>query len=220
MKFYPFFHFLENLKQNNSREWFKANKKTYQEAVNQPFEDLLEKVLCRMGKEDADFTELEVKNCVFRIHRDVRFSKNKDPYKLNRSALITPFGKKGMADKGFYFEMGLENIRFYAGLYQPSKEEINSIRHAICIHKNEFKQIYLETNFQAAFKEIRGEKNKRIPTEFIEDSKIEPLIFNKQWYIFKDFDRIELEDPDFVDKLIDTYRISLPFQTFLQTHRI
>lgn len=220
MNFKPLFHFLEELKRNNSRDWFKSNKSTYERDVKKPFEDLVHDILLQIATMDKDFSDLEVKNCIFRIHRDVRFSKNKDPYKVHMSALITPFGKKGMSDKGFYFEMGVENIRFYAGMYQPSKEEVYNIREAIGNELGTFKKLYTDTTFIKTFQEIRGEKNKRISPEFKDQSDKEPLLFNKQWYIFKDFSREETSESQFVNTLLETYRISLPLQNFLQTNRL
>ena len=213
-----FFSFFKQLEEHNTREWFKANKSRFDLSVKEPFENFVQDLIQKIQKVDSDFSELTAKECIFRIHRDVRFSKDKSPYKLHMGALISPSGKKGMADKGFYLEVGLENIRLYTGLYQPSKETIELVRDEILMNHITFKKICDNKNFKTCFGSIRGDKNKRLSKEIMEFSSTEPLILNKQWYVFKDFTQIESNDSNFSNQLIEVYKISLPFQKFLQKH--
>ena len=214
-----FFSFFKQLEEYNTREWFKANKSRFDSCVKEPFENFIQDLIQKIQKVDSDFSELTSKECIFRIHRDIRFSKDKSPYKLHMSALISPLGKKGMTEKGFYLEVGLDNIRLYTGLYQPSRESIESVRKEIQFSHNDFKKIYENKEFKACFGKILGDKNKRLSKEFMDFSSTEPLILNKQWYVFKDFSRNESYKANFCEKLIEFYIISLPFQQFLQKHK-
>ena len=85
--------FLTFLKKNNSKEWFEANRKRY-EAAKEDVQNITDKLIKSIGKHDGDIAELQVKECTFRINRDVRFSKNKSPYKSNISAIFSKGGKK------------------------------------------------------------------------------------------------------------------------------
>jgi uncharacterized protein (TIGR02453 family) len=93
--------FLKDLKKNNTKEWFDANRKVY-EAAKQDFEMLVQEVISQHGKKDEEIASLKPKDCMFRINRDIRFSKDKSPYKTNFGAFINRGGKKSIY-AGYYF---------------------------------------------------------------------------------------------------------------------
>src|SRR5881296_1954324 len=93
--------FLKDLKKNNTKEWFDANRKVY-ESAKQDFENLVQTVITQYCKKDNDIASLKPKDCMFRINRDIRFSKDKSPYKTNFGASINKGGKKSML-AGYYF---------------------------------------------------------------------------------------------------------------------
>ena len=139
--------------------------------------------------------QIEAKEAIFRINRDIRFSKDKTPYKLNNSAIISKMGRKDKNYPGIYIEFSPDKLRFYGGVYIPDTKQIQKIREAIINKGDEFNRILNDKDFQSKFGEIRGEKNKRIPKEFRELAKTQPMLFNKQWYYFAELPpKIILQD--------------------------
>src|ERR1700749_2793501 len=92
--------FLKDLKKNNTREWFEKNRKAY-EYAKEDFASLINSVIAQLGKKDKTIASLTAKECVYRINRDVRFSKNKAPYKNNMAASLIRNGKKSVF-AGYY----------------------------------------------------------------------------------------------------------------------
>ena len=107
-----FLDFFKELAGNNHKDWFDLNRKRYEANIKKTFEVFITDLITQINKHDEKI-EITYKEAIFRINRDVRFSKNKEPYKLNRSAIISPKGKKDKAFPGLYLEMGPEHYRIY-----------------------------------------------------------------------------------------------------------
>src|SRR5262245_24791864 len=121
--------FLRDLKKNNNKEWFDSNRKTY-EAARKDFEAFLEKVLNKLSQSDDSIKNLKPKDCLFRINRDIRFSKDKSPYKTNFGAYINRGGKKSIYG-GYYFHCEPEQAFVGGGLWQPLPPELKKVRQEI-----------------------------------------------------------------------------------------
>src|SRR5271163_1081593 len=120
--------FFKALAFHQSREWFEANRATYESAVKGPMGDLVEDVAERLGKARVPIKG-DRKSSVFRIHRDVRFSSNKDPYKTNAGVALTRSGAK--SDPGvLYFHLSPEECFFAAGFYLPEPDQLGRLRSA------------------------------------------------------------------------------------------
>jgi uncharacterized protein (TIGR02453 family) len=211
-----FFSFFKKLAANNNKDWFDSNKKWYESAVKQPFENLVAELLSEMAKLDKSYANVQPKDCIFRINRDVRFSADKRPYKLNRSALISSGGKKDMHSKGFYLELGPEECGIYAGVYMAEKPHLNAIRSLIAANGKAFRDIISDKNFVSNFGEIQGEAQKRLDPEFKAAAEKEPLIFNKQFYVKHVFSEKEATSDKLVSHLIKVAKASEPLQNFLE----
>lgn len=196
--------FFKELAPNNHKDWFDINRKRYEANVKKAFEVFITDLIAAIKKHD-DKIEITYKESIFRINRDVRFSKNKEPYKLNRSAIISPKGRKDKAFPGLYLEMGPEYYRIYGGVYQPDKEQLYAIRETIVSDPKIFKKLVTAKKFQGTFGEIRGDKNKIIPKEFRELAEDTPLIFNKQFYWFTEFEPELIESEDLLEKTMEVY---------------
>jgi uncharacterized protein (TIGR02453 family) len=183
-----FSQFFIDLAPNNNKEWFDINRKRYEVSVKDAFKNFVQHLINELAQTNAAFAELEAKDCIFRINRDIRFAKDKSPYKMMVSALISPNGKKSKKADGFYMELGPEHIRVYGGLYELDKEELYTVREAIARDLGVFQQAYKDSLFSAVYQELKGEKNKILPKEFQTAAQQEPLIFNKQWYFYTDLD--------------------------------
>lgn len=209
-----FLKFFIELAPNNHKDWFDLNRKRYEKSVKEPFKDFVEHIIKEIAKTDASFKDLEAKDCIFRINRDIRFSKDKTPYKMNVSAVVTPEGKKSKAVNGVYFEFGPEHVRVYGGVYEIDKDDLLTVREGIANDLKGFQEAYSNPRFKKVFGTILGEKNKVLPKELKEAAEKEPLIFNKQWYFYAQFDAETVLDPKLDQLLLDCFEAGKPVEHY------
>ena len=208
-----FLKFFQELSKNNQREWFHANKKSYETHVKNPFKSFVQIIIDKVQAIDPTVV-IAPKDAIFRINRDIRFSKDKTPYKTNVSAAISAGGRKDHSRPGIYFEMGAENFGIYIGVYMPDKTQLQNIRESIVTNPKEFEKILKDKKFKKYWGEIHGEKNKRVPKEFKEDIITQPLIANKQFYVMTKFDADKILDPKLDKIIIDHYLAAKPMGDF------
>lgn len=146
------FHFLQNLSENNHKEWFDQNRKWY-DTVKTDYLSLAENLLFEMSKSDQSLKNVDVKKCIFRINKDVRFSKDKSPYKTALGIILTPFGKK-MFLGGYYIH--LENNQSFVGggLYMPPNDIVKKVRNEIITYSDEFLRIVKHKDFVGSYGDI------------------------------------------------------------------
>lgn len=209
-----FLKFFIELAPNNHKDWFDQNRKRYENFVKEPFKDFVTHLIAQLAQKDPVFKELEAKDCIFRINRDIRFSKEKSPYKLQVSAVVAPEGKKSKAVNGVYFELGPEKMRVYGGIYEIDKDDLLTVREGIAKNPAAFKKAYNDPAFKGVFGDIRGEKNKIIPKELKEAAEKESLIFNKQWYFFTEFEPETILRDDLDQLILDCYAAGRPVEEF------
>ena len=209
-----FIQFFKDLAANNNRDWFAENKKHYENTVKKPFEVFITDMISKIKKDDAE-VQIEAKDAIFRIYRDIRFSKDKTPYKIQVSAIISPGGRKDMLTPGMYLELGPEHVRIYGGVYRPGKDELYSLRSHIINHNGEFNKLLKEKKFVEMYGEIRGEKNKIIPKEFKEEAQNQPLLFNKQFYYFGEMPPEVVLEEDLINRVYAYYKAAKPMKNFL-----
>ena len=191
--------FFTELDQNNHKEWFDANRKRYEKSVKKPFENFVRRMI-ELVQTDDKTVVVEPKNCMFRINRDIRFSKDKTPYKTNRSAAISRNGRKEMGIPGLYFHFGHKSIGIYGGCYMPDKEMLADIRYQIANDLEGFEAAISDKNFQKMWGTVHGKKNKVIPKDLKEIAEKLPLIYNKQFYY-----GVELPAENVLRKDLDAY---------------
>ena len=149
--------FLKNLKKNNNKVWFDQNKEKYL-AARADFENFVTALLEKMISFDPDLKDLQAKNCMFRINRDVRFAKNKTPYKINLSAMFAKGGKKSV-NAGYYFHLQPGNGSFAGGgLWMPEAVELKKVRQEIDYNFPEFKKIIQAPSFKKLYGELEREE--------------------------------------------------------------
>lgn len=209
-----FLEFFIDLAPNNNKDWFDLNRKRYENSVKEPFKKFVQHMIDEIAKKDKSFKDIEAKDCIFRINRDIRFSSDKTPYKMNVSAVVAPEGKKSKAVNGVYFELSPEHVRVYGGVYEIDKEDLLIVREGIAADVAKFQKLYSAPKFTEVFGQILGEKNKIIPKELKEAAEKEPLIYNKQWYFYAQFEP-ETVLRDDLDKLIlDCFEAGRPVEDF------
>ena len=212
-----FFNFFEALAQNNEREWFNAQKKTYEKDVKEPFLTLIEAIQAALLPTEPELALVAPKSMLFRINRDIRFSKDKRPYKEYISASIARFGTKDKIYPGHYLQIGAAETFVAGGAYFfEEKEMLNRVRYFIGDNLEEFEQIIGNQDFIKHFGEIKGEKNKRMPnSELTELVKLQPLIANTQFYWAANLTKETVLRPDFVAILRGYFEAAQPLNQFL-----
>jgi uncharacterized protein (TIGR02453 family) len=156
--------FLKDIKANNNREWFTANKSKY-EAAKTDFEKFIDTLIPKIAAFDKSVAHNTAKSCVYRIYRDVRFSKDKSPYKTHLGAYITSAVKKSEVhlSAGYYIHIEDGASILAGGAYLPPTDWLNAIRQEIDYNTAEFKKIINGKEFKKYFREIEGEKLSRPP---------------------------------------------------------
>lgn len=209
--------FLKVLKENNNRDWFLANKKVY-EAAKADFTAFVTELLSEMSKFDPSLSGVEAKSCLFRINRDVRFSKDKSPYKINMSAVMAR-GGKNMQAPGMYVHFQPGGCFVAGGYWMPQPEHLKAIRQEIDYNAEAFKQILQEKEFVQLYKgleEEEGAKLKTSPKEYSKDHpEIELLKFKSYVVSAPVADNVFLETSA-AKEVAQLFKVMMPFKVFLE----
>lgn len=209
-----FFSFLSNLKENNTREWFQANRKSY-EAARKEAETLVSAIIPEVIRFDPSVGSPALKECGFRINRDIRFSNDKSPYKTNMGYFIAKGGRKSIFP-GYYlhFEPGASMIA--GGVYMPQPDILKKIRNEVYFNAPEFASILNEPAFKKYFGQLDPfDKLKKSPTGFPADFEYADLLKYRSYtvvHMVKDEQVIEHNFPDYALAL---FKAMLPLHQFL-----
>jgi uncharacterized protein (TIGR02453 family) len=217
MKYFTpaFFKFFDELRKNNNKEWFDKNRSRYEEDVKQPFKKLVEDVTLKLSK-DLPGLNRDASKAIFRINRDIRFAKDKSPYKTNVAAIFSPNGKKNDDHyPGFYIHFGADEIMIGGGKYFVDKPELEKIRQEIYYDNKEFSKLLKDKAFKEKFKTLDGEKSKILSPQYKEFASTQPLIANKQFWYHANLTRKDITS-DKLDTLILSYfKAGLKMNSFL-----
>lgn len=154
--------FLKDLKINNNRPWFEKHKDQYLDA-KEDFESFVQKLIDKISAFDQDIKGLEAKNCTFRQYRDVRFSKDKRPYKTNMGAYMARGGKKSIYG-GYYFHLEPGNSLMGSGLWMPEADEVKKVRQEIDYCFDEFSNIINNKKFKKDYGDLYANDNIKLKT--------------------------------------------------------
>lgn len=180
--------FFRRLKKNNNREWFHKHKAEYEENIKFPMQCLVA-TLGRELRDELPEMEFNPRKAIFRIHRDVRFSKNKAPYKTNIAAAVEMKGKKKSTETpGLYVGIEPGSIFVGGGLYMPQGEQLKAIRKAIAGKPEEFLAVVEDKRFRRVFGSIMGEKLVKVPLGFPKDHPMMEHLKHKQFFVGKEWE--------------------------------
>jgi uncharacterized protein (TIGR02453 family) len=205
--------FLRDLRVNNTREWFAQNKSRY-ELVKKDFDAWTTELI----SEFADFENMDgvlLKHCSYRIYRDVRFSKNKEPYKTWFSASFSEGGRKsGLMD--YYVHIEPNGASFLGGgMYSPTPEQLVAFRQEVDYNAAGLRKIIKDPAFAGIFGEEVGESLVRIPKGFEADHPEAELLKKKQLFFWKKYTDQQVASPEFTQQLISDAKVLKPFLDFL-----
>ncbi len=214
-----FIDFFKGLAANNSKDYFDEHRKTYENYVKKPWYEFVNQVVERLSVHDPDMKDMQPKDIVFRINRDIRFSKDKTPYKMHLSGVFSSGGRKNMRIPGMYLQLGIGETWMGGGMYAPDKADIQAIREALAHNPKKIEKLLNDSNFASTYGEIKGAKNKIIPKDLKEAAAKQELIFNKQWYFMKEFEDGEdiIMRPDLLDIVEQHYLAGKPWNDFLRS---
>ena len=205
------FNFFKQIEENNNKPWFENNRPLY-EAAKANFLEFMEVLLPKIRTIDQ-IVEKDLKKYASRIHRDIRFSKNKSPYKNNISSLIER--ELDYKKCPFYIHIQPNGSFMGAGVYQPDPALLKRVRQEIDYNSSELHKIIGKPSFKATFGKITGDSLVRPPKGYEEDNPNIELLKLKFYIVRKDFSDEEVMSPDFVDNLAELYREAIPFFEFL-----
>lgn len=144
--------FLKDLGKNNNKPWFDENRKRY-DTAKEDFTIFIQQVINEYAKKDPAFSQLTAKECMFRINRDVRFSKDKSPYKTNFGASINRAGRKSNF-AGYYFHLQPGEAFAGGGLWMPPNDILANVRQEIDYNFKEFKKIISTAKFKSVYGDL------------------------------------------------------------------
>ena len=205
--------FLKDLKQNNNREWFKDNKNRYLLAKDE-FEAFIADLLPEMAAIDKGLSGLEPKQCIFRIYRDVRFSKDKSPYKINMGAAMTKGGRKSHFAT-YYFHVEPGDAFAGGGIWQPAGPVLKAMRNEVYYNVDEFKKIMAAPAFTKYFSELMGDKLTRPPQGFPADYPDIDLLKYKNYVVGHTIPDEVVTSDGLKKHLLDVYAALYPFNSFI-----
>jgi len=209
-------NFLKDLKKNNTKEWFDANRKVY-EAAKQDFLDLTTEVLKGIAAKDETLAHLEPKKCVFRINRDVRFSKDKSPYKTNMGMSLSKGGKVAIS-AGYYFHLEPNACFIGGGIYMPMPDDVKKIRQEIDYNWDEFKKIITNKKFVATFGDVSKSSEfslTRPPKGYDENNPAIDYIKLKSWIASTPLKDEELSAKNLAKTIVTIFEALKPLLDFL-----
>ena len=216
MQLKPLFTFLTALTKHNDRPWFQERKPTYDQLRKQ-FEDDAEFWFQELARLDPGIAGPAGRKSIFRIYRDVRFSKNKDPYKIHFSAYFTASGKD-IETPGYYVQLGPNgNTLIAGGLYQPDKTQLAAIRQEIDYSAAELKAVLNAPDFRRYFGQMSGDKLKKSPAAYsVEHPEIELLKHKSFTATHQMSDDAVLSHTDFRAHAVEVFAAMVPFCQFLR----
>ena len=205
--------FLNELSKNNNREWFNDNKKWYEESRDK-VNFLTDVLINEIGRFDSEVKGLSPRECVFRIFRDVRFSKDKRPYKTNFGSFICKGGRKSM-NPGYYFHIEPGNSFIGGGIYMPPSEQLKAIRNYMAGHADNFLEITNDPVFKSNFPEMYDDQLKTAPKGFPKDHEHITLLKYKSFIFSKAMKDSVVKSDKYVEEMVKSFQQLQAVNAFL-----
>ncbi len=210
-------NFLKKLVKNNNKPWFDTNRTTYQTARTD-FANFIDQLIAAHGKSDLQIAHLTAKDCMFRINRDIRFSKDKTPYKKNFAASINRGGKKSIY-AGYYFHLEPGNSFAGGGIWMPMPAETQKIRQEIDYNWSDFKKIIGSAKFKSVYSGLDttepGISLANIPKGYEKDNPAAEYLKLKSWIAMQSISDADLVSKDLLKKIVKTFAAIQPLLYFI-----
>lgn len=206
--------FIADLRRNNQRDWFQANKARY-EAARKDFIAFLDELLPAVASFEPVAADQQGKDLLFRIYRDVRFSLNKSPYKDHFGAYLAEGGRKSI-NPGYYLHISSQDQSFIsAGLWMPPAAPLKAVRQEIDYNLAEFEAIIQDPAFAGFFGAVGGEKLKTTPKGYEANNPALPYLRHKSWMVSHPLPDAVVTSEALLDEVVRAIELSQPFKEFL-----
>lgn len=207
--------FMKQLKRNNNRPWFEKHKEEYETFVKLPMQSLIVGLQPHFERFAPEF-DVHPKKSLFRIYRDVRFSKDKTPYKTHAAAHFVLRGKpKGVEGSGYYLHIEPGEVFLGGGIYMPDGDQLKRIRKAIATQPDRFLSIIGQKNFKKIFGTLQGQKLKRVPQGYEPDHPMAEWLKHKQFFVWVEWPETICLKEKFVDDVAGVFESATPMVRFL-----
>ncbi|MEJ0054232.1 MAG: DUF2461 domain-containing protein [Bacteroidota bacterium] len=215
MDFPYIFKFLKAIAKHNDRVWFEKNKDTYLQS-KEYFEEFVTKFLIRLTNLNPEYAALNPKKLIFRIYRDVRFSKDKKPYKINMSAGFSPNGKL-VQEPGYYLHIQPGASFIAGGIYMPDADVLAKIRQEIDYNGDKIEKVLSDKKFKKWYGGLEAEDRlKTVPKGYAKDHPRIELLKNKSFIVSHSFADAEVTDKKFMKQLEEACKVMKPLNSFLK----
>ncbi|MBB5641941.1 DUF2461 domain-containing protein [Cryobacterium roopkundense] len=204
--------FLDELEHHNDREWFAEHKPTYESELKSRMLEVAAAVNDRLADFAPDYVRPPAK-AMLRIYRDVRFSKDKSPYKSHMAAHWPRQGIAGGA--GFFLQVGARSLMIAGGAYSPRPEQLSAIRDHIVSHERELRGLLSDGDRSGLFEPLDGDPLLRAPRGFPADHPAADLLRNRRWALTAHLPGITSEGAEFLDTVVERFRVIAPLVEFL-----
>ncbi len=208
--------FLKDLKKNNNKPWFDKNRRSYEEA-KADFANFIQALIDKHAKSDPTIKSIVAKDCMFRINRDVRFSKDKSPYKTNMGAYISSGGKKSIYG-GYYFHCEPGQGFVGGGLWMPMPPELNKIRQEIDYNFEAFKKLINSKKFKSVYKDLSRDPEyilSRVPKGYDPNNPAAEYLKLKSFVSMTSLKDADLTSKDLVKKTTTAFEALQPVIEFV-----
>lgn len=208
--------YLKDLGKNNNKTWYDAHRGQLDRA-REDFGAFVQTVLDKLGKKDQTIADLKAKDCTFKQHRDIRFSKDKSPFKDHMGAYISRGGKKSPF-AGYYFHYQAGHSFVGGGLWNPLPPELGKVRQEIDYNFDEFRKIIGSKKFRATFGDLSDAPEfmlKRVPKGYEADNPAAEYLKRKSFIVTKPVADAELHSKTLVKTIVDTFDTLHPLLNFM-----
>ena len=208
--------FLKNLKKNNNKPWFDAHRKEY-ESAKSDFMIFIQPVIDKHSKSDPTIKAISAKDCIFRINRDVRFSRDKSPYKTNMGAYINRGGKKSLFG-GYYFHCEPGQAFVGGGLWMPMPPELSKVRQEVDYNFDAFKKIITSKKFKSVYKDLSRDPEyvlTRVPKGYEADNPAAEYLKMKSFVALTSLKDSDLISKDLLKKVTIAFEALQPLIEFI-----
>jgi len=208
--------FLKDLKKNNNKAWFDSHRKEYENA-KLDFSGFIQLIIDRHAKKDHTIATLKAKDCMFRINRDIRFSKDKSPYKTNLGASINRGGKKSIYG-GYYFHCEPGESFVGGGIWMPMPPELKKVRQEVDYCFDEFKKIIGSKKFKNVYGDLyKGEDSSlsKVPQGFDKESPAADYLKLKSFIAMKNFTEKDVLSKTLVNQTLEAFETLHPLLQFI-----
>lgn len=209
--------FLKDLKKNNNKPWFDKNRKVY-EAAKADFASFIQTVIDTHSKKDPSIKSLLSRDCMFRINRDIRFSKDKSPYKTNFGASINKGGKKAWNTAGYYFHLEPGGCFTGGGIYMPEPDVLKKVRQEIDYSFADFKKIINAKKFKSVYGELDRSPEfqlSRVPKGYEPDNPAADYLRLKSYIAMVKLSDTDLTSKTLVKKTVAAFEALQPLIEFI-----